>query len=136
MPRPDLEEIKLLHERLCAAVSDPTRIALLFELGDGPRNVTTLVEALGAPQGTVSRHLRVLYDRGLVTSEREANRVVYRLRDRRVIHALDLMRSILADQLHKQTETAQRIGIARRSSATGKKKTGKGSAAARSGRKA
>jgi ArsR family transcriptional regulator len=54
---------------------------------------------LNVPQPTVSRHLGVLRERGLVHSERQGTAVYYTLADTRIIDALDLMRSVLATQL-------------------------------------
>ncbi|MCA9755197.1 MAG: helix-turn-helix transcriptional regulator [Candidatus Eisenbacteria bacterium] len=111
---PDREEIELLHGRLCHALADATRIAILYELAAGPRHVTALVDALGQPQATVSRHLRVLHERSLVLTERIGTRVEYRLADPRIIHALDLMRALLADALDRESELAARIRDARK----------------------
>lgn len=115
MKKPTQEELDLLHGRLCSAIADTTRIAILYELAARPCHVSALVSTLGLPQATVSRHLRVLFDRGLVATQRIGSRVEYRLRDPRVVEALNLMRSVLTDQLKLETETAARI--------RGKKKT-------------
>jgi Predicted transcriptional regulators len=62
-----------------SVVSDPTRRRILGELLDGERSVGELVGSLGLPQPTVSKHLKVLRDRGFVTSRPLAQRRVYRL---------------------------------------------------------
>lgn len=101
--RPSLErEIRLLHAQLCQALADPKRIALLYTLAEGPQCVTDLAEALRAPQPTVSYHLKVLRERGLAVAEPEGTVVYYSLADRRIIEALDLLRSMLADMLAEQ----------------------------------
>jgi ArsR family transcriptional regulator len=64
---------------------------------------------LDVNQPTVSRHLKVLRDRGMVTTERFGTTVMYSLADRRVIDALDLMRAIMTDNLVHQT---QLVGLA------------------------
>lgn len=122
MKAPSLEEIELLHGRLCHAIADATRISILYALASGPRHVGALVEELGQPQGTVSRHLRVLHERGLVVTHRIGTKIEYRLKDRRVIRALDLMRALLADQLEGETEKAARIRAAKKST-SGKSRT-------------
>ena len=101
---PPSTEINNLHAHICSAVSDPTRILLLYALADGPCNVTQLTEALGQPQSTVSRHLAILRGAGLVWAERSGRQVVYALSDDRVIQALELMRSILADRVIKHAD--------------------------------
>ena len=96
------EEVDHLHAQICRALADPHRIFILYTLGVSPHHVGELSEALDLPQPTVSRHLKVLRERGLVLSEREGQSVSYSLADNRIINALDLLRSILADRLKSQ----------------------------------
>jgi DNA-binding transcriptional ArsR family regulator len=103
------EEVNLLHAQVCQGLADPTRILILYLLDDGPRYVTELADMLEVSQPTVSRHLKVLRDRGLVTATREGNTVHYALRDRRVIQALDLLRMVMADVLVERAELAEAI---------------------------
>jgi len=100
---PQLEqEIQLLHSHICEGLGDPKRVLILYLLAEGPCNVTELTEALGVSQPTVSHHLKVLRDRGLVRSERDGTSVYYSLADRRIIEALDLLRVMLADILTRR----------------------------------
>ncbi len=103
-------EVNLLHAQVCRGLADPKRILLLYALADGPRRVTDLANALGLPQPTVSHHLRILRERGLVVGQRRGTEVTYALADRRVIEALDLLRAVLADMLARQADLAQRVG--------------------------
>ncbi|TMJ94804.1 MAG: winged helix-turn-helix transcriptional regulator [Actinobacteria bacterium] len=64
------------------ALADPTRLALVARLqGAGTASVLELVDALGAPQPTVSHHLRVLREAGIVTGSQRGKWVDYRLVD-------------------------------------------------------
>ena len=101
---PSISEINRLHARLCSGISDPIRITILYALAEEPRNVTRLTEALGLPQSTVSRHLAVLRQTGLVVTERDGRQVDYMLTDDRVIEALDILRSILQDRVNKEAD--------------------------------
>ncbi len=102
---PKLEqEVQLLHNRICYALSDPKRVLLLYLLTDGPKHVSELVDLLGLPQSTVSRHLRVLRERGLADTERRGTAIYYALADARIIQALDLLRAILVSQLEASAE--------------------------------
>ncbi|MCX7682323.1 MAG: metalloregulator ArsR/SmtB family transcription factor [Anaerolineae bacterium] len=107
--RPLIEEISLLHAQMCRGLADPTRIMILYCLADGPRYVTELAEMLEMSQPAVSRHLKVLRERGLVTATREGNNIYYSLRDRRVIAALDLLRQVMKSVLAEQAELAEAI---------------------------
>ena len=102
-------EVNLLHANLCQALADPTRILILYALAESPRHVSGLAEMLDAPQSTVSRHLKVLRDRRLVTTARDGAGVLYSLADARVTDALDLLRAVLMSVLSEQGELARRL---------------------------
>ncbi len=70
--------------RALKALSDPTRVAIIGQLRDGPRCVGVLAEALGVTHSAVSQHLRILREAGLVESERRGCRVHYALSRRAV----------------------------------------------------
>ena len=99
-------EVNLLHANLCQALADPTRILILYALAESPRHVTGLAELLDTPQPTVSRHLKVLRDRRLVSTSRDGASVLYTLADARVIEALDTLRAVLASALSQQAALA------------------------------
>ncbi len=101
---PTSSEITNLHAQLCASISDPTRILVLYALAEQPLNVTELTEILNLPQSTISRHLAILRSSGLVLPERNGRQVVYALADPRVIDALDILRRILADRVSKHAD--------------------------------
>lgn len=103
MTIPSNEELELLHCNICQAIGDPKRIQILYVLHDQPRNVTALVEVLNTPQPTVSRHLAILRERGLVTAERDGTSVIYSVAEPRVIEILDVMRQVLRGLLEKQS---------------------------------
>ena len=104
MNGPTLEELDLLHANICQALGDPKRILILYALYEQPRHVTALADDLGMPQPTVSRHLRVLRQRNLVSTERNGTAVVYTIKDDRIITVLDTMRGILRDSLAQQSD--------------------------------
>lgn len=98
------KEVNLLHERICSALGDPTRILILYLLSEHGMYVNEISEALKLPQSSASRHLRVLRERNLVATERQGTAILYTLQDRRIIEALDLMRAILSQQLQEAAE--------------------------------
>jgi ArsR family transcriptional regulator len=103
----DLEtEVLQLHAEICAGLADPSRIMILYELSSNPRNVTELTAGLKMPQPMVSRHLKVLRDRGMVVAERQGAVVLYTLADKRLIQALDLLRAVLRDGLARRAALA------------------------------
>ena len=109
MTRPPESEIRELHAQFCQALADPTRIMLLYTLAEGPRNVGELATELKLSQPNVSRHLKVLRERGIAVATREGANVVYSLADKRVLKALDLMRELLGDQLARRAQLAEAL---------------------------
>ena len=93
------QEICMMEAELCSAFSDPTRILILYELDGHPRTVTELTVALNIPQPTVSRHLKTLRDHGLVIAERQGTSMLYHLSDRRLLDALDILRTVMRDRI-------------------------------------
>jgi DNA-binding transcriptional ArsR family regulator/precorrin-6B methylase 2 len=61
------------------ALSDPTRLRLMALLAGEELNVAELCEVLGQPQPTVSRHLAVLRESGLLKDRRDGPWVYYSL---------------------------------------------------------
>ena len=60
------------------AVAEPRRRHILDYLAGCERPVSDVVEALGLPQPSVSKHLRVLLDVGLVEVRRDGRQKFYR----------------------------------------------------------
>lgn len=103
------QEIIQLEADFCAALSDPTRIFILYALNEQPLNVTELTNELGIPQPTTSRHLKFLRERGLVTTERRGTVITYHLMDRRVIQAMDLLRAAMRERLTQQANLVNKF---------------------------
>jgi DNA-binding transcriptional ArsR family regulator len=64
------------------ALAEPTRRRILEELRTSERSVNELVASLAVSQPTMSKHLKVLRDGGLVSSRTAAQRRVYRIEAR------------------------------------------------------
>ncbi|MCI0475495.1 MAG: metalloregulator ArsR/SmtB family transcription factor [Anaerolineales bacterium] len=94
-----VQEINRLHAEICGGLSDAKRITILYALSEGSKNVMELAEVLALPQPTISRHLKILRERGMVVPERRGANIIYALSDKRIIRALDLLRQVLNDNL-------------------------------------
>ncbi len=60
--------------RAFAALSDPTRRAIVARLAAGEATVSQLMEPFKLSQPTISKHLKVLEDAGLIEQGRDAQR--------------------------------------------------------------
>jgi DNA-binding transcriptional ArsR family regulator len=75
--------------------SDPTRLKILELLREREYNVSEIMTALNLKQSTVSQHLRMLKDCGVVENKKEGREVIYSLRDELVSDILDLGEKLL-----------------------------------------
>ena len=73
----DETSLAMIARRL-KAMADPSRLILLHILCRSERNVTELAMETGFSQATVSKHLRVLREEGLVSARRDRKMVYYR----------------------------------------------------------
>jgi ArsR family transcriptional regulator len=76
-------------------ISDPTRariLRLLLDAADGRGSVTRLAETLGLRQPTVSHHLRLLRDEGLVERAQEGRTAWYSITSDQLDRVADLVR--------------------------------------------
>ena len=80
-------------------LAEPMRLRLLNELRDGEKTVTALVEATGAGQANVSKHLSLLADAGMVGRRKEGLNVYYFIADESLFELCDLVCGRLQKEL-------------------------------------
>ena len=91
------DEARALAE-LLQALGDPTRLRILSVLGTACVPVGTIVSATGLRQPSVSHHLRVLRERGVVRAERRGAYVYYCAASEVLGVAVAAARALLEDQ--------------------------------------
>ena len=80
------------------ALKDRTRLKIVFELMEGKKNVSQLVDAIGMTQSAISHQLIFLKKYNLVSNVKEGNRVYYSLSDK---HVNDVVKLCLAHAREK-----------------------------------
>lgn len=68
------------EDPIFTALAEPHRRTILDALRDGEQTAGSLVELLPLAQPTVSKHLRLLREAGLVEARHDAQRRIYALR--------------------------------------------------------
>lgn len=105
----DMDPIYELQAEICRTLSHPVRIAMLHLLAAEPREVGRLATAIGISQPNASQHLSVMRSAGLVEAERDGRGAIYRLTDRGVIDACDLMARVMRRRLARMAELSATI---------------------------
>lgn len=84
--------------RCLKVLAHPTRLLIIYLLGQGERSVQELEREVKASQSSVSQHLTLLRDKEIVESRRAAQQVFYRLRDPRVLQLAALTRELFCKE--------------------------------------
>ncbi|MGP6170445.1 ArsR/SmtB family transcription factor [Microbacterium sp. A196] len=83
--------------RVFKAIGDPTRVMLLSLISrseGGEACICDLTEPVGLSQGTVSHHMKLLTEAGLITREQRGRWAYFTLNDGALEAAADALRSV------------------------------------------
>ena len=97
------------YVRVMKAVSDPNRVRVLKILEGGPLCVCEIQEVLGLAQPTVSSHMKILEDAGLVNKERQGTWMIYSQADGTDSVYAKTMLTIVKDWLNEDPELRRMI---------------------------
>lgn len=84
--------------KVLKAMAHPSRLFIIEELEKGECCVCDLTEMIGVDVSTVSRHLSVLKQAGIVTDDKRGNQVFYRLRVPCILNFFGCVESVLTSQ--------------------------------------
>lgn len=88
--------------RIIKALAHPTRLFMVDELSRGERCVCELTEMVEADTSTVSKHLALLRNAGIVRDEKRGTQVFYQLTMPCVLRFLDCVETIVKENAEAQ----------------------------------
>ncbi|PLX85564.1 MAG: transcriptional regulator [Desulfuromonas sp.] len=108
----DKKRKMLLNARagVLKALAHPTRLFILEELENEERCVCDLTEQIGADVSTVSKHLSVLKQAGIVIDDKRGNQVFYRLRVPCILNFFGCVESVLESSARDQAALLNVVG--------------------------
>jgi DNA-binding transcriptional ArsR family regulator len=86
------------------AMAHPTRLFVVDELSRGERCVCELTAMIGADISTVSKHLSILKNAGIVQDEKRGAQVFYSLTVPCVLNFFHCVEAVLKARVDKQVE--------------------------------
>jgi len=86
-------------------MGEPFRLRLLQALDRGEKSISALAEALEASQPSVSKHVKILYDSGLIARRQEGNTVYCSIADATVFELCDVVCSSLRERIAQQNQS-------------------------------
>lgn len=83
------------RSRVLRAFCDPHRIELIHLLRYGELCASGLLKSLYVSQPTLSHHMKILIESGIVSGREEGRKIFYSIRPEGVIRAMELVQEIL-----------------------------------------
>lgn len=102
------EMLELIAQRF-RLLSDPMRLRILHQLQNGEKSVTELVEATGASQPNVSKHLSTLRTHGLVRRRQEGNMAYFTIGAPFIFDVCGTVCDSMKDELEQKTSLLGQI---------------------------
>lgn len=92
------------------ALADETRLKILQFLGDKEMCQCDIVPAMDKSQSTISQHLQILTNAGILEYRKEGQRSLYKLKDERIRKIIELVSGISKDSLLEISKLAKSMG--------------------------
>lgn len=89
------------------AMAHPTRLFIVEELSREERCVRELTEMVGADVSTISKHLSVLKNAGIVQDDKRGSQVFYRLLVPCVLNFFSCVESVLESRAREHAELTE-----------------------------
>ena len=99
----------LARARILKALGHPTRLFITEELEKGEMCVCDLTAMIDADVSTVSKHLSVLKQAGIVQDDKRGNQVFYKLRVPCIMNFFDCVESVLAARSQEYAQLMEAV---------------------------
>ncbi|GAB4129088.1 ArsR/SmtB family transcription factor [Thermopirellula anaerolimosa] len=96
---------------LFRVLGHPTRLQFFCLLREGEKTVTELAQATGVPQQNASQHLRLMRECRAVRTRRQGQQVLYRLADKRLVEATEILRDAVLGAVKDDLPAALRTEL-------------------------
>lgn len=81
----DLERLFESVSGFFGLLAEPTRLKILNSLCDGERSVSEVVQSIDSTQTNVSRHLNLMYAKGVLERRRQGQQTLYSVADPAIV---------------------------------------------------
>ncbi len=84
------------------ALSHPTRLFIIHQLAQGEKCVSELTEMVGADTSTVSKHLSIMKNAGIIDYEKRGTNIYYFLKMKCVLNFFACVNEVLKKKVESQ----------------------------------
>ncbi len=89
--------------QIMKALSHPTRLFIVEELGKSEKCVCELTDMIGADISTVSKHLSIMKNAGIVDAEKRGSSMFYTLKMKCVLNFFSCVNQVLREKCEAQS---------------------------------
>jgi ArsR family transcriptional regulator, arsenate/arsenite/antimonite-responsive transcriptional repressor len=100
----DTQKVYEARARIIKAIAHPSRLFIIEELQKNEKSVGELTEMIGADASTVSKHLSVLKNAGIVFDEKRGTSIYYHLKTPCILNFISCVEDVLESNLKQQNE--------------------------------
>ena len=93
--------------RIIKAMAHPARLMIVDELSRRERCVFQLTDMVGSDVSTVSKHLSVLRNAGIVRDEKRGSKVYYILRTPCILNFMSCVETVIKSRAEEQRDLAK-----------------------------
>ncbi len=98
--------LKIAH--MLKILGHPTRITIIQILSEGQRCVCEIMALINEEQSTISKHLAVLKNAGLLESRKEGLSVFYNIKDKNISNIISIAEDILKNEILENMEILEK----------------------------
>ena len=105
---PDDKELEF-KSRIFKVIGDPNRLKIIEILKSGENCQCEIIPLIAQSQPTVSRHLKLLEEAGLLVSRKVGTKMFYKVTDERVFNIIDALDEDITSRISQ--EIAKKFGL-------------------------
>jgi len=98
-----------LHADVCKALAHSIRIEIIDTLKSNELSFGEILKKSGIAKSSLSQHLTVMVNKGLLVNRKEGLHVYYRLASGKVYDAFRIMREVLRDRVRNEKNIYSRL---------------------------
>ncbi len=98
------QKIFEIQAELCRAMGNPLRMEIMHLLRNRPMSINDIASATQQHQVTISRHLAILRNAGIVVTRRERTNILNQVANPKIMEVCDLMREVLIEQITERSK--------------------------------
>jgi len=102
--KPDMKLQYQARAGIIKAMAHPTRLFIVDQLAKGPQCVCKLTDMIGDDISTVSRHLSVLRNAGIISADKRGQQVFYTLRVPCVLNFFSCVETVIKLNIDEQAK--------------------------------